>query len=114
MGIKQIIDLIGKEEMLEVESRIEKILGKIPSVEPKLSVSVTPVIETNLSETSRDELLVDKAEDMSEDRVEPYITEMFSRPSINKKSENGPEITSEEGSTSEVEDNTVKDITDTV
>merc|ERR1711923_538 len=34
--IKQIIDLIGKEEMLEVESRIERILGKIPSVEPKL------------------------------------------------------------------------------
>lgn len=112
--IKQIIDLIGKEEMLEVESRIEKILGKIPSVEPKLSVSVTPASEKDLSETSRDEVLVDKAEELSEDKVEPYITEMFSRPSTNKKTENGPELASEEGSSSELEDNTVKDVTDRV
>merc|ERR1712241_556550 len=32
--IKQILDLIGKEELLEVESRIEKVLGKIQPVEP--------------------------------------------------------------------------------
>merc|ERR1719369_2593055 len=37
--VKQIIDLIGKEEMLEVESRIEKILGKMPVIEVQ-SVSV--------------------------------------------------------------------------
>jgi len=105
--IKQILDLIGKEEMLEVESRIEKVLGKIQPVEPKLSATVKPpVIEKDLSETSGDEQMVDRAEEMSEDKVEPHIVEMFSRPSAAKKTE--PELTSD------LEDNTVKDVTDAV
>merc|ERR1739844_32869 len=105
--IKQILDLIGKEEMLEVESRIEKVLGKIQPVEPKLSATVKPpVIEKDLSETSGDEQMVDRAEEMSQDKVEPHIVEMFSRPSAAKKTE--PELTSD------LEDNTVKDVTDAV
>ena len=111
--IKQILDLIGKEEMLEVESRIEKVLGKIQPVEPKLSATVKPpVIEKDLSETSSDEQMVDRAEEMSEDKVEPHIVEMFSRPSATKKTE--PELASEEGVSSDLEDNTVKDVTDAV
>merc|ERR1711982_50222 len=111
--IKQILDLIGKEELLEVESRIEKVLGKIQPVEPKLSASVkTPVIEKDLSETSGDEQLVDKAEEMSEDKVEPHIVEMFSRPSATKKTE--PELATEEGASRDLEDNSVKDVTDAV
>merc|ERR1719300_412850 len=47
--IKQIIDLIGKEEMLEVESKIEKILGKLPTVEQKLTATKS-VIEKDLTE----------------------------------------------------------------
>merc|ERR1712083_1011492 len=54
--VKQIIDLIGKEEMLEVESRIEKILGKMPVIEVQ-SVSVkqaevNPIIETDITENA--------------------------------------------------------------
>merc|ERR1719228_1278485 len=51
--VKQIIDLIGKEEMLEVESRIEKILGKMPVIEVQ-SVSVkqaevNPTVEKDIT-----------------------------------------------------------------
>merc|ERR1712083_1184865 len=54
--VKQIIDLIGKEELLEVESRIEKILGKMPVIEVQ-SVSVkqaevNPIIETDITENA--------------------------------------------------------------
>ena len=112
--IKQILALIGKEETLEVESRIERLLGKYPSVEPKLTVS-TPVIEKDMSETPDDEILVDKAEELGEDKVEPHIAEMFSRPSSNKKqeAEAEAELAPEDESRAQ-EDNTVRDVTDTV
>merc|ERR1712079_601511 len=52
--VKQIIDLIGKEEMLEVESKIEKILGKMPVFEEETVVikqsEVNPIIETDITE----------------------------------------------------------------
>ena len=109
--IKQIIDLIGKEEMLEVESRIEKILGKIPLVEPKLSVSVTPGLEKDLSDATRhDEKMTDNAKEMNDAKVEPHITELFSRPSSIKKSES--ELAPKDESISVMKDNTVKEVTD--
>ena len=92
--IKQIIDLIGKEEMLEVESRIEKILGKLPAVEPKLLTNKT-VIEKDVTEQPGDNVLVDKAEEMNIESDEAHITEMFSRktPASNKKDQdNSPSL----------------------
>merc|ERR1719291_297948 len=72
--VKQIIDLIGKEEMLEVESRIEKILGKMPVIEVQ-SVSVkqaevNPTIETDITEKAGENELKDTAEDMSTEQIE--------------------------------------------
>merc|ERR1719326_1423891 len=70
--------------MLEVESRIERILGKIPSVEPKLSVSKT-VIEKDITEKPGDAVVVDRAEELNVEPVEAHIAEMFSRkPSVPK------------------------------
>ena len=51
MGILEFqpIDLIGKEELLEVESRIERILGKIPAVDLHLKETV---IDQDLTEAA--------------------------------------------------------------
>merc|ERR1719228_2554712 len=70
--VKQIIDLIGKEEMLDSTSRIEKILGKMPVIEVQ-SVSVkqaevNPIIETDITEKAGENELKDMAEDMSTGR----------------------------------------------
>jgi len=80
--VKQIIDLIGKEEMLEVESRIEKILGKIPVIESESdvgAVAAETVITKDITESAGDNELVDPAVDMSTDNVEQHIAEMFTR-----------------------------------
>lgn len=80
--VKQIIDLIGKEEMLEVESRIEKILGKIPVIESESdvgAVAAETVITKDITESAGDKELVDPAVDMSTDNVEQHIAEMFTR-----------------------------------
>ena len=118
--IKQIIDLIGKEEMLEVESRIERILGKIPSVEPKLSVSKT-VIEKDITEKPGDAVVVDRAEELNVEPVEAHIAEMFSRkPSVPKLEaeveavETVEDKDHEETPKSLLVDNSVKDVTDVV
>merc|ERR1712029_747198 len=85
--IKQIIDLIGKEEMLEVESKIEKILGKLPTVEQKLTATKS-VIEKDLTEQPGDNALIDKADELNEKAdVELHVTEMFSRRSAVTKKE---------------------------
>merc|ERR1712048_404547 len=101
--IKQIIDLIGKEEMLEVESRIEKILGKMPVL------AVTkPVIEKDITE---------KAEELNVDKVEPHIAEMFSRkPSQSKESKEADiEDDHDAAATDNIDkDNSVKDVTESV
>merc|ERR1712059_117209 len=113
-------DLIGKEEMLEVEGRIEKILGKMPILEMvKKAVAETTVapvenattssepLEKNVTESTGDNLLVDE--------VEEHIAEMFSRPMGEKKVET--DITDKvEEETSQVlsrhlQDNTVKNVT---
>ena len=62
--------------MLEVERRIEKILGKIPSSE---------ALEERLAEAKKAEELVDPALDLSELAAEgeqpKHIEHLFSRPS---------------------------------
>jgi len=80
--IKQIIDLIGKEEMIEVESRIEKILGKMPIIK-QMKTKELEVADTSkdLSLDSQQNVLVDKAEEIGEEKVEEHIAELFSRPS---------------------------------
>ena len=77
--IKQIIDLIGKEELLEVESRIERILGKIPAVDVPVKEAV---IDKDLTEAAGEAELVDQATDLTEDEAEPHIVEMFSREDV--------------------------------
>jgi len=120
--VKQIIDLIGKEEMLEVESRIEKILGKMPVMEIKSEASnqaeVTPVLEKDITEKAGDEELKDMAVEMNTDKVEEHIAEMFSRPVSEKKEETKVEASSEVELEDEniqimsrfTEDNSVKDL----
>jgi len=126
--IKQIIDLIGKEEMLEVEGKIEKILGKMPIVEVdktvkavKEKIKETNSCEKDLTESLSDNVMEDKAVDLSDEKVEQHIAELFSRPSEVKKdesarpkhSENTPEpdqILSRRSST----DNSVREVRDNV
>merc|ERR1712025_1337897 len=110
--IKQIIDLIGKEEMLEGESRIEKILGKMPVL------AVTkPVIDKDITEKPGDAVLTDKAEELNVDKVEPHIAEMFSRkPSQSKESKEADiEDDHDAVATDNIDkDNSVKDVTESV
>merc|ERR1712106_673347 len=122
--VKQIVDLIGKEEMLEVESRIEKILGKMPVMEIKSEASnqaeVTPVLEKDITEKAGDEELKDMAVEMNTDKVEEHIAEMFSRPLSEKKEETKVEASSEvklEDENIQImsrfsEDNSVKDLSE--
>ena len=88
--VKQIIDLIGKEEMLEVENKIEKIQGKMPVFEEKAQAvkeKVAEGVEKDLTEGPAEHLLEDAAADLSEERMEEHIAEIFSRPSEAKKEE---------------------------
>merc|ERR1719228_2569687 len=121
--VKQIIDLIGKEEMLEVESRIEKILGKMPVIEVQ-SVSVkqaevNPITEIDITEKAGENELKDMAEDMSTEQIEEHIAEMFSRPA-SEKEESRKEIRKEsidkdiQVMSRITEDNSVKDLGDLI
>merc|ERR1719378_1406701 len=117
--LKQIIDLIGKEEMLEVESRIEKILGKLPIMEVNADaanpVETKPVIEDiTLKE---DEELKDKAVELYTEEVEEHIAEMFSRPATSEikpdtKVESAKKVKEEDLQIMSrfTEDNSVKDL----
>lgn len=88
--VKQVIDLIGKEEMIETESRIEsrfeKILGKLPVVEVDTksdTKSISSGDESDISEkivSKADEDMKDTAVEMNEIEAEKHIQEMFSRP----------------------------------
>merc|ERR1712126_647148 len=82
--VKQIIDLIGKEEMLEVESRIEKILGKMPVIEVQSVTSkkaeVNPTVEKDITLKVGDEELKDNAMELNTEEMEEHIAGMFSRP----------------------------------
>ena len=98
--VKQIIDLIFKEELLEVESRIEKILGKIPAIDVKPAETV---IAQDLTEKPGDAEIIDTAKDLTESEAEPHIVEMFSREDVAK------EKTDVSG-----QDNTIKDVTESV
>ena len=112
--IKQIIELIGKEEMLEVESRIEKILGKMPTLKDILT---KPVIEKDITEKPGDNVLVDKAEEIKDDhKVEPHIAELFSRKSAQaQKTDDAEGSTDDHDKDVEIsEDNTVRDVTESV
>merc|ERR1711892_926531 len=121
--VKQIIDLIGKEEMLEVESRIEKILGKMPVMEIKSEASnqaeTKPVIEKDITEKLGDEELKDMAVEMNTDKVEEHIAEMFSRPVSDEKVETKVSEPHEEDDEVQIisrltKDNSVKDVTDCI
>merc|ERR1712058_64156 len=121
------IDLIGKEEMLEVEGKIEKILGKMPIVEVDKTVKAVKEkikemnsCEKDLTESLSDNVMEDKAVDLSDEKVEQHIAELFSRPEVKndesappKHSENTPEpdqILSRRSST----DNSVREVRDNV
>jgi len=121
--VKQIIDLIGKEEMLEVESRIEKILGKMPIMEIKPDApkqADLPVIEKDITEKAGDEELKDMAVEMNTDKVEEHIAEMFSRPVGEKKEETKAETIAEPEEENVqimsrfMEDNSVKDLNESI
>merc|ERR1712032_1120778 len=81
--VKQIIDLIGKEEMLEVENKIEKILGKMPAFEEEL-VAVTEAVK-DLTESAGENVIEDMAAEMNEEKMEQHIAELFSRPDTKKE-----------------------------
>jgi len=66
--VKQIIELIGKEEMLEVEGRIEKLLGRMPSLQ-----QTTDKIQL----IKQAEELKDTATDLTETVPEPHIQQLF-------------------------------------
>jgi len=98
--VKQIIDLIGKEEMLEVESRIEKILGKMPVIEVQSvtakKAEVNPTVEKDitLKVGVGDEELKDNAMELNTEEMEEHIAEMFSRP-VSEKGESKKEVAKE-------------------
>merc|ERR1719320_1710285 len=127
--VKQIIDLIGKEEMLEVESKIEKILGKMPVFEEE-TVVIEAVkeqvvksdggLEKDLTEGAGDHVLEDVAVEMNEEKVEQHIAEIFSRPDARKEETGAPaSAASMSLENSQIlsrppRDNSVKDVTATV
>merc|ERR1712142_734523 len=96
--VKQIIDLIGKEEMLEVESRIEKILGKMPIMEVESvtakKTEVNPTVEKDITLKVGDEELKDNAMELNTEEMEEHIAEMFSRP-VSEKGESKKEVAKE-------------------
>jgi len=121
--VKQIIELIGKEEMLEVESKIEKILGKMPIMEIKSDdanqAETKTVIEKDITEKLGDEELKDMAVEMNTDKVEEHIAEMFSRPVSDEKVETKVSEPQEEDDEVQIisrltKDNSVKDVTDCI
>jgi len=106
--------LIGKEEMLEVESRIEKILGKMPSLKELVK---KPVIEKDITEKPGDNVVVDKAEKINDEKeVEPHIAELFSRKStqVSKSTEAEAAQEDRDRDVEISEDNTVRDVTESV
>jgi len=126
--VKQIIDLIGKEEMLEVESKIEKILGKMPVFEEE-TVVIEAVkeqvvksdggLEKDLTEGAGDHVLEDVAVEMNEEKMEQHIAEIFSRPDTRKEETGAPaSAASMSLENSQIlsrppRDNSVKDVTAT-
>jgi len=91
--VKQIIDLIGKEEMLEVENKIEKILGKMPAFEEEVVTEAVKEqatksevgVEKDLSESAGENVIEDMAVEMNEEKMEQHIAELFSRPDTKKE-----------------------------
>ena len=91
--VKQIIDLIGKEEMLEVENKIEKILGKMPAFEEEMVTEAVKEqgikseggMEKDLTESAGENVLEDIAVEMNEEKMEQHMAELFSRPETKKE-----------------------------
>ena len=95
--VKQIIDLIGKEEMLEVENKIEKILGKMPAFEEEAVMAEAVKeqakkpeggMEKDLTEGAGENVIEDMAVEMNEEKMEQHIAELFSRPDTKKEESN--------------------------
>merc|ERR1712142_325722 len=88
----------GKEEMLEVESRIEKILGKMPVIEVQSvtakKAEVNPTVEKDITLKVGDEELKDNAIELNTEEMEEHIAEMFSRP-VSEKGESKKELAKE-------------------
>merc|ERR1712062_928163 len=88
--VKQIIDLIGKEEMLEVENKIEKILGKMPAFEEEVVVVKEATkeqvlkseggVEKDLTEAAGENVMEDIAVEMNGEKMEQHMAELFSSP----------------------------------
>jgi len=128
--VKQIIDLIGKEEMLEVENKIEKILGKMPAFEEELVAVPEAVkeqaiksdggVEKDLTEGAGENVIEDMAVEMNEEKMEQHIAELFSRPDIKKEelkaSASAEALTLENGQilSRPPRDTSVKDVTEKV
>merc|ERR1712013_628567 len=70
--VKQIIDLIGKEEMLEVVNKSDGGLEK------------------DITEGAGDHVLEDVAVEMNEEKMEQHIAEIFSRPDARKEETGAP------------------------
>ena len=129
--VKQIIDLIGKEEMLEVESKIEKILGKMPvfdakdeveAVKERVKEKVTGDIAKDMTENAGDNVLDDKAVEMNDEKMEEHMVELFSRNTEVKDNHAPPSPSKTEPDLKEnaqvlsraPRDNSVRDVTETV
>merc|ERR1719348_261281 len=80
------MDLISKEELLDTEKKIVKILEQTPRLETKSSTEreSTESLVEDIDVKETDNILVDKAEELNDNDVEEHIAEMFSRTVIDK------------------------------
>merc|ERR1712200_259258 len=105
--VKQIIDLIGKEETVVIEAVKEQVV--------KSDVG----LEKDLTEGAGDHVLEDVAVEMNEEKMEQHIAEIFSRPDTRKEETGVPaSAASMSLENSQIlsrppRDNSVKDVTAT-
>merc|ERR550519_1157911 len=72
--VKQIIDLIGKEEMLEVTEAVNE-----------QAIKSEGGIEKDLTEGAGENVIEDMAVEMNEEKMEQHMAELFSRPDTKKE-----------------------------
>merc|ERR1712010_381087 len=81
--------------MLEVENKIEKILGKMPAFEEEVVVVKEAAkeqaikseggVEKDLTEAAGENVMEDMAVEMNEEKMEQHMAELFSRPDTKKE-----------------------------
>merc|ERR1719495_954070 len=113
--------------MLEVENKIEKILGKMPAFEEEVVTEAVKEqatksevgVEKDLSEGAGENVIEDMAVEMNEEKMEQHIAELFSRPDARKEETGAPaSAASMSLENSQIlsrppRDNSVKDVTAT-